>query len=137
MTHYNNPGLLPNYLTTLEGLNKLLVDRQNAGYVRREPLDPFILKGRWIIDGVGNMGFAQFMCQGFSLVGDIFDGGTLPKIPDIISWEAYKKFAAPWLANPENSFAIGEVYACVPPVGSACCVCAVMSNPLSWRARLS
>lgn len=120
---YNQADTLPQYLTSLDGLNDLLVARKDAGYIRREPLEAFMLKGRWMLDHCGNMGFAQFFSKEFKLIEDVFDGETLPKIPNVLTWDEYKRFAAPYLTGRRESFAIGEVYACVPPVGSACCVC--------------
>ena len=139
MTHYNNPGLLPNYLTTLEGLNKLLVDRQNAGYVRREPLDPFVLQGRWILDRCGNMGFAQWPTFGTGhFVRDVF-----PNIPEVLTQDQYEAFIAsqPGGINLKYPIAICDAYICVPPVGTICTICGKTftvedaHTAQSWRRR--
>jgi hypothetical protein len=149
---YNDPVSLPRYLTSLEGLNKLLVDRHNAGYARQETLDVFILQGRWVLDGCGNMGFADWPARTFTqrvLDAIILQGrwilgrfgnmrfadwpartftlvrDVFPNIPDVLTFDSYLDFIAPRMPRIycEDKVPVGEPYTCVPPVGAVCVVC--------------
>jgi hypothetical protein len=59
---YDDPhGIETEYLTSLEGLNRLIKDRHAAGYDRHEHLEDFIILGRWHTDSCGNFGDLKFL----------------------------------------------------------------------------
>lgn len=60
MRAYNTVKGIETYLTSLEGLNKLVRDRHEAGYDRKEPLGDFIILGHWRTDTCGNFDKCTF-----------------------------------------------------------------------------
>jgi hypothetical protein len=57
---YDRANCIEAYLTDLDGLNRLIKDRAEAGYTRHERLHDFIILGRWSTDSCGNFGRCQF-----------------------------------------------------------------------------
>src|SRR5271156_4622562 len=57
---YNSVQGIEEYLVDLDGLNRLIHDRQAAGYDRHERLDDFVVLGRWFTDSCGNFGRCEF-----------------------------------------------------------------------------
>lgn len=54
-------GILNVYLHDLNGLNRLMQDRMEAAYKRKERLHEFIIMGRWATDACGNFGDVEFL----------------------------------------------------------------------------
>lgn len=57
---YDTVQGITEYLTDLDGLNRLIRDRQAAGYQRKERLHDFVVMGRWHTDSCGNFGRCKF-----------------------------------------------------------------------------
>ena len=57
---YDTLAGIESYLTDLDGLNRLIQHRMNAGYKRKERLHDWVIMGRWATDSCGNFGRCEF-----------------------------------------------------------------------------
>jgi hypothetical protein len=60
MPEYDTVQGITAYLNDLDGLNRLIRDRNVAGYDRKERLRDFVILGRWFADACGNFGKCKF-----------------------------------------------------------------------------
>ncbi len=57
---YDTAEGIERYLTDLDGLNRLIRRRSDAGYKRKERLHDFVILGHWSTDSCGNFGRCEF-----------------------------------------------------------------------------
>lgn len=109
------------YARTLDGLNELSRLRHEAGYVRRERLESFLILGRWSTDSNGNFSLAK-VSRG--------DAGSLP--PVVTHGELFRLLPGVRLECPVESD--------LPPARVVCTVCKkrwTVQNAYDVRVRRS
>jgi len=81
---YNTKEGLVKSLESLKAFNDLLHERHVAGYERKESLEEFIVKGKWVLDSCGNCGEIQGdgveLPEPVMLLGECREKGLLESI---------------------------------------------------------
>lgn len=111
---YDNVEGIRSYLQDLEGLNRLIRDRHDAGYVRKERLHEWVILGRWHTDTCGNFGDCTFQDDRYKPMEIDPEKFSLP---DVVPREdVYKLFHV-------HSMVTNGMRCCVPPVRVHCTEC--------------
>ena len=105
---YDTVEGIAKYLTNLEGLNRLIDDRFQAGYKRRERLNDFVILGRWTTDSCGN--FSR-------ITGKNIPKEMVPGLPDVLPQEEL------WNHLPADTSIESTLGIPAPPVSIRCAHC--------------
>lgn len=111
---YDTKEGIEGYLTDLDGLNRLVRDRHDAGYVRKERLHNWVILGHWHTDTCGNFGDCTFQDDRYKTME--VDSGEFTLPPVIPQEDVYKLFHV-------HSMTTSGTRCCVPPVRVHCTEC--------------
>jgi hypothetical protein len=111
---YDTKEGIETYLTDLEGLNRLIKDRHDAGYLRKERLHDWVVLGHWHTDTCGNFGDCTFQDDRYKPMEIDPEKFTLP--PVVPREDVYKLFHV-------HSMVTSGTRCCVPPVRVQCTEC--------------
>lgn len=102
------------YLQDLDGLNRLIEDRHEAAYVRKERLQEWVILGHWSTDTCGNFGDCTFLDDRYKPIEVDGKGFTVP--PVVARADVFKLFHV-------ESMSVSGMVSCVPPARVHCREC--------------